>query len=89
MERRDDGRVELRARPRVEERQRLLARPRAAIGAGRGEGVEDIADRDDPGEERDAVARQAVGVAGAVEPFMMGADTASSACSERILAIMV
>ena len=54
-----------RARPR---------RQRGAVGAEGGQGVEAIGDGDDAGQQRDALAAQAVGVAAAVEALVVVAD---------------
>ena len=65
-DRRDDLGVELRAgaAPKLDERH--VERPRLAVRAVGGHRVQRVADGDDPGGQRDRVAAQAVGVAGAV-----------------------
>src|SRR6266851_9546061 len=58
----------------VEDRNRLVLAEPAAVWAVVGERVERVADGDDPGQQRDARAAQAVGVAVAVERLVVVAD---------------
>src|SRR3954471_21463691 len=62
----DHARVELHAGARAQAPARLAAGERSAVGAVARHRVERVGGRDDPRRQRDAVAAQAVGVAGAV-----------------------
>ena len=78
LDRGDEGvherRVELRARPLAQLGDRLVDRPRAAVGPGGGHRVERVGDREHPGELGDLVARQAHRVAPAVDPLVVVHD---------------
>ena len=71
---RDHRGVELRPRAAAQLVERLRVRQRRAVGAVGDHGVVGVADGDDAGAERDVVAGEAVGVAGAVEALVRGAD---------------
>ena len=72
----DDHRVELVARAAAELLERGRGRQRLAVGARRGHGVVGDADGDHARAERDRLADQPVGVAGAVEALVAGAHEA-------------
>ena len=69
----DDGGIELRPGAAVQLSSASASRHRRAIRAVGDHGVVGVADGDDAGAERDVVAGEAVGVAGAVEPLVRGA----------------
>ena len=73
-ERLDSIRVKLGAGLLAQDVDRLLVRRRVAVGTGRGDRVERVGHRDDPGPQRDVLTAKAVGIAGAVEALMVMAD---------------
>ena len=70
-ERAEDLGIELRARDAAHLGEDLGARARGAVDAVRAHRVEGVGDRDDPGEERDVAAGEAVRVATAVEALVV------------------
>jgi hypothetical protein len=62
----DHNGIELRAGVRAQFRERILRRPPGAVGAVAAHRVEGIGAEDDPGDDRDVLAGQAVGVARSV-----------------------
>ena len=73
-ERVDDCRVVHRAAPRLDERQRLTLRHRAAVRTIRSEGVVAIDHGENPAAERNVCAAQPVGIPGPVPILVMMAD---------------
>src|SRR4051794_38656814 len=73
-ERVDDLGIELRARGLFDHRARLDHLARRAVGAHGGQRIEHVGDREDARRQRDDLAGQAVGVAGAVPALVMVAD---------------
>ena len=82
LERRDATRTELGGCGVAELGERLVERPRGLVDAGRQHRVERVGDMDDPRAERDLLALQTVGVAGAVEALVMVADCRNGVSEE-------
>jgi hypothetical protein len=78
-ERGDDARVELRAGAAHELGDRVIVRHGRAVRAVRGHRVVGVAGEDDAAAERDLLAGEPVGVAGAVEALVLVADDARHA----------
>ncbi len=70
-ERRDAGRVEMATAVGADARQRLLEGHRRLVGPRRGQGVEHVRHRDDPGRQGDRGAGEPVRVAAAVPSLVM------------------
>ena len=73
-ERLHDDRVEVRPGVLRDDGDGLLVRPGLAVGPGRGQGVVDVGDGQDARRERDVLALQAAGVAGAVPLLVVVLD---------------
>src|SRR2546427_1565244 len=71
VERGDDGRVELSPAQAVNLVDCLLERPRPFVRPGVCECIEDVAEADDPGAERDRIANEVLRVTLSVPPFVM------------------
>ena len=67
----DRHRIELRARLLGEDVDRLLVGVGRSIGPRRADRIEGVGHRDDARAERDLIAREALGIAGSVEPLVM------------------
>ena len=82
LERRDTARAELGGGGAAKLGERLVERPGRAVDAGRQHRVERVGDVDDPRAERDLLALQAVGIAGAVEALVVVADRRNGVAEE-------
>ena len=82
LERRDAPGAELGARGLAQLVQRGVEGAGRTVDAGREHRVEGVGDVDDPRAERDVLAREAVGIAGAVEALVVMADRRDGVAEE-------
>ena len=78
----DEVRVELSAGLGAQLDECFVWGTRAAVGSVTGHRVEGVADRDDPRGERDGLAYEAVGIAGAIETFVVVSHVLRDRCVE-------